>query len=49
MGLVLADGRVIDDGEPAAVRRNPEVIAAYLGQTAPTTEGERGIAVAVDD
>jgi ABC-type branched-subunit amino acid transport system ATPase component/ABC-type branched-subunit amino acid transport system permease subunit len=31
--VVLADGRVIDDGPPHIVRANPEVIAAYLGQT----------------
>ena len=30
--IVLANGRVIDDGDPESVRRNPEVIAAYLGQ-----------------
>ena len=29
---VLNYGRIIAEGEPAAVRSNPEVIAAYLGQ-----------------
>ena len=29
---VLNYGRLIAEGDPAAVRSNPEVIAAYLGQ-----------------
>jgi branched-chain amino acid transport system ATP-binding protein len=29
---VLNYGRIIADGDPAAVRSHPEVIAAYLGQ-----------------
>jgi ABC-type branched-subunit amino acid transport system ATPase component len=30
--VVLANGRVVDDGPPERVRANPDVIAAYLGQ-----------------
>ena len=30
---VLSAGSVIADGPPSAIRRNPEVIAAYLGQS----------------
>ncbi|WP_394076311.1 ABC transporter ATP-binding protein C-terminal domain-containing protein [Xanthobacter autotrophicus] len=29
--LVLAQGRPLAEGAPRAVRENPEVIAAYLG------------------
>jgi branched-chain amino acid transport system ATP-binding protein len=33
--LVLCHGRALADGGPAAVRRHPEVIAAYLGEDGP--------------
>jgi neutral amino acid transport system ATP-binding protein len=37
--IVMAEGRVIADGEPEKVRRDEAVIDAYLGGAAPTANG----------
>jgi branched-chain amino acid transport system ATP-binding protein len=39
---VLARGAVLAEGDYAAVSRNPDVIAAYLGSEAPATEAAHG-------
>lgn len=38
--VVMAEGRVVADGEPAAVRADERVIAAYLGSPSPGKEAE---------
>ena len=37
--VVLNQGRIIAEGPPAEIQRNPEVIRAYLGQGAKRAAG----------
>ena len=40
--VVLDEGRVLAAGRPAAVQRDPRVVAAYLGTSQPHVDVERG-------
>ena len=40
--VVMAHGQVIAEGEPKDIQSNPDVLAAYLGGTAPAAEAGHG-------